>query len=118
MSITLRILCVVGAAITFITIARRIKKASVRIDDMIVWILFSFALLIIAIFPNIPSFFAHLFGFQAMSNFVFLAVICILLMREFSNTLKISQLNARLNELIEEQALQEKENADQLGKIK
>ena len=110
MSPTLRALCVIGSAITFWLIARRIKKASVRIDDSIFWIVFSFTLLIIAIFPNIPSFLARLFGFQATSNFVFLVVITILLMREFTNTLKISKLNSRLDELIEEHALQAKEN--------
>lgn len=109
MSATLRALCVIGSALTFWIITRQIRRSKVRIDDAIVWIVFSFTLLVIAIFPNIPTFFARLFGFQATSNFVFLSVICILLMREFSNTLKISQLNARLNELIEEQALQEKE---------
>ena len=113
MSSTLRALCVIGAALTFWIITRRIRKARVRIDDMIVWIVFSLTLLIIAIFPNIPSFFSHLFGFQAMSNFVFLVVITILLMREFSNTLKISELSARIDELIEEQALQTKHKADQ-----
>ncbi len=109
MSLTLRVLCVIGAALTFWIIVRRIKKASARIDDVIVWIVFSLSLLVVAIFPNIPTFLAHLFGFQATSNFVFLAVITILVLREFTNTLKISKLNARLNELIEEQALQAKE---------
>lgn len=106
MSITLRALCVVGSAITFWIITRRIRKASVSIDDSIFWIVFSLALLIVAIFPQIPSFFARLFGFQATSNFVFLVVITILLMREFTSSLRISHLNSRLNELIEEQALQ------------
>lgn len=110
MSVTLRTLCVVGSSLTFWIIARRIKKASVSIDDSIFWIVFSFTLLVVALFPNVPQFFANLFGFQATSNFVFLAVITILLMREFTNSLKISQLNARLNELIEEQALQAKES--------
>ncbi len=113
MSVTLRALCVIGSAVTFWIIARRIKKASVSIDDAIFWIVFSFALLVVAIFPDIPYFFAHLFGFQATSNFVFLAVITILLMREFSNTLKISKLNSRINELVEEQALQAKEVHDE-----
>ncbi len=109
MSTTLRILCVLGSAITFWIITRRIRKASVRIDDSIFWILFSLALLIVAIFPQIPYALSSLFGFQSPSNFVFLAVITILLMREFTNTLKISKLNARLDELIEEQALAAKE---------
>lgn len=106
MSITLRALCVVGSAITFWIITRRIRKASVSIDDSIFWIVFSLALFVVAIFPQIPSFFARLFGFQATSNFVFLVVITILLMREFTSSLRISHLNSRLNELIEEQALQ------------
>jgi hypothetical protein len=110
MSPTLRALCVIGSAITFWLIIRRVKKASVRIDDCIFWIVFSFALLVIAVFPDIPAFLARLFGFMATSNFVFLVVITILLMREFTNTLKISKLNSRLDELIEEQALQAKEN--------
>ena len=110
MSATLRALCVIGSAVTLWLIVRRVKKASVRIDDSIFWIVFSFTLLVIAIFPDIPTFLARLFGFQATSNFVFLVVITILLMREFTNTLKISKLNSRLDELIEEHALQAKEN--------
>ena len=106
MSLTLRMLCVAGAAITFLIIASRVRKARVRIDDSIFWIVFSFGLLVIAIFPDIPHFLARMFGFQATSNFVFLAVITLLLMREFSNTVKISALNSRLNELVQEQALE------------
>ena len=81
MSLTLRILCILGSAVTFFIIARRVRKARVRIDDSIFWIVFSFSLLFIAIFPNVPSFLARLFGFQATSNFVFLVVITVLLMR-------------------------------------
>lgn len=110
MSLTLRALCIVGSILTFGLIAHRVKKASVSIDDSIFWIVFSFALMVVAIFPNIPTFLAHFFGFQATSNFVFVGVIMLLLMREFANTLKISQLNVRINELIEEQALQAKED--------
>ena len=112
MSVTLRALCVISSALTFWVVTKRIKKASVRIDDAIVWIVFSLALLLIAIFPDIPHFFARLFGFQATSNFVFYAVIAILLLREFNNTLKISELKARLDELVEEQALQAKDHDD------
>ena len=49
MSLTLRILCILGSAITFLVIASRVRKARVRIDDSVFWIVFSFALLVIAI---------------------------------------------------------------------
>lgn len=112
MSLTLRILCILGSAVTFLIIASRVRKARVRIDDSVIWIVFSLGLLVIAIFPDIPSFLAHLCGFQATSNFVFLVVICLLLMREFSNTLKISMLSARVDELVQEQALQSMEETE------
>jgi len=116
MSIMLRALCVVGAAITFFIVARRVHKARVRLDDAIFWILLSFGLLVIAVFPQIPYALAAFFGFQATSNFVFCAVIVLLLLREFHNTLKISALSSRLDELVQEQALQAKAEEERGGR--
>ncbi len=116
MSVTLRILCVVGAIGTFVLVCRRMRKDRIRIDDSIFWIVFSLTLIVIAIFPNIPAFLAHLLGFQSTSNFVFFATIAVLLARNFSLTLKISALSSRLDELVQEQALQAlKEDEDYHG---
>lgn len=106
MSPTLRIICLLSAAGTFLLVIRRIRKARIRIDDSVFWILFSFALVVVAVFPNIPTFLGQLLGFQSTSNFVFFATIGILLARDFFNTIKISTLSARLDELVQEQALQ------------
>ncbi len=107
MSITLRALCIIGAAVVFIGIARRIKSSKIRIDDSIFWILLSGLLVLIAIFPGIAHFFSNLFGFQSTSNFIFLVVIAVLVIKEFSNTMQISMLKHRVNELAQEEALSE-----------
>ena len=105
MSLTLRVLCVVGAAITFFGIAQQVKKSRIKIEDSIFWVLLSGLLVIIAVFPRIAFFFSHLFGFQAASNFVFCALIAILLVKEFHNTTQISQLKHQITELAQEIAL-------------
>ena len=109
----LRILCIVGSAITFLGIAQQIRAAKIKIEDSLFWVLISGSLLIIAIFPDIAHFFARLLGFQATSNFVFVAVIAILLVKEFSNTTQISRLKHRVNVLTQELALQTKEEDDE-----
>ncbi len=109
MTITLRLLCVVGAAITFLGMARQIKKGKIKIEDSIFWVLLSGLLLLIAIVPDIASFAAHLLGFQATSNFVFCTLIAILLVKEFHNTMQISMLKHKVTELAQEEALERHE---------
>lgn len=112
MSITLRALCIIGAAVVFIGIVRRIKSSKIRIDDSIFWILLSGLLVLIAIFPGIAHFFSGLFGFQATSNFIFVVVIAALVVKEFANTMQISMLKHRVNELAQEEALSDKEEGE------
>lgn len=109
MTVTLRFLCVIGAAITFFGMAQQIKKSKIKIEDSIFWVLLSGLLLLIALVPNIASFFSHLFGFMATSNFVFCGLIAILLMKEFHNTMQISQLKHKVTELAQEDALERNE---------
>lgn len=105
MSLTLRLFCVIGAALTFIMIVTKVRRSRLRTEDTVFWIVISLALLIVAIFPNIAYELSSLFGVQAPSNFVFLVTITILLIKEFYNTLVISQLKSKLNELVQENAL-------------
>ena len=59
----------------------------------------------LAVFPELAAWLAHLLGFQAASNFVFVYVIAVLVMRDFSSTVKIAALRKKINGLIQEIAL-------------
>ena len=48
---------------------------------------------------------AGLLGFQTSANFVFVYVIAVLVMRDFSNTTKIAMLRKKIEGLIQEVAL-------------
>ena len=113
MSVALRLVLLVGAILTVVLIARQVRKRRIQVEDAIFWIVLSLILLILAIFPGIAYFFANLFGFQAASNFVFCALIAVLIVREFSSTAEISRLKHKVNQLVQEIALAEKDRLDE-----
>ena len=113
MSLALRLVLMVGAIITFVLIAQQVRKRRIQVEDAIFWVVLSGVLLLLAFFPGIAYFFANLFGFQAASNFVFCALIAILIVREFSSSAEISRLKHKVNQLVEEIALAVKEREDE-----
>lgn len=78
------------------------------------WILFSAFLLIISIFPQIVSWGAKITGVMSPSNFIFLAVIFILIVKVFRMSIRISQLESKLQRLVQTIALREKDGEDDL----
>jgi hypothetical protein len=109
----LRLFCLLGAAVTAYGVANSVRKMKIKIEDSIFWILLTAFLLLVAIFPQVAYFLSDLLGFQSMSNFLFVVTIGILLLKEFSNTMQISQLRHKVNELSQEAALSRKELEDE-----
>lgn len=109
MNASLRVLLVACAVIVLIFILRKLRKSQIQVMDSIFWLLFSLSLVILAIFPEIAYALARFLGFQAPVNFVFLYVIAVLLVRDFSSTVKNAQQREKLTSLIQEIALRDYE---------
>lgn len=105
LTLSLRIVLIVCATLVLLFIVRRIKKSKIDVMDSIFWLFFSLSFVVLALFPQMASFFAGLLGFQASANFVFVYVIAALLMRDFSNKAKIAMLRKKVEDLIQEVAL-------------
>lgn len=105
MSLSQRIILFVGAVLILLLICAAVKKRRIQIDDSLFWVFFAALLVVIGAFPQIAYFFSSLLGFISPSNFVFAAVIAVLLVREFRNSSKISVLRYRLDQLAQEIAL-------------
>ena len=105
LSTMLRVVLFVSALIVLAVIIRRLKTSQIQVMDSIFWLLFSFSFVLLAIFPQIASILASILGFQAASNFVFLYVIAILVLRDFSMTVKYAKLRDKLDQLVQELAL-------------
>ena len=75
--------------------------------DSIFWLFFSFSFVLFGVFPGIPSAIAGIFGFMSASNFVFLYVIAVLVIRDFTRSIRLSKQEQRINALAQEIALRE-----------
>lgn len=105
MSISLRVLLIVSAAIVLIFVVRKLKKFQMQALDSLFWLLFSLSFVILGIFPEIAIACSALFGFVSPSNLVILYVIAVLVVRDFCNSLRLAKLEERLNSLVQAVAL-------------
>ena len=107
MSTALRFMLFFASAITCLYIGRKLKKSQIQVMDTVFWIGLSIIFVILSVFPDIATILSRLMGFQAPVNFIFLLMIFLLLIRCFFMSIRISQLEDRLRNLVEELAIRE-----------
>lgn len=103
--LALRIILIVAALGLIVFLLHSIRKSKMSIEDALFWTGFSFLILLMSIFPEIPSFLSDAIGFMSPVNFVFLFFIFILILRDFLSNRRISQLENRVKELAQQIAL-------------
>ena len=103
-----RAVLVVASVGTLTVVLNRIHKAKLNIEDSIFWILLVFMFVVFAVFPVVPDTLAGLLGIYSTANFLFLFMIFILIMRLFSMSMRVSTLEDKLRNLVQELALKEK----------
>jgi hypothetical protein len=104
-SIFLQILLLAACLLTFFFLVRRIRTAHVQIRDAVFWIGLSVLLLVVSLVPRWVERLALLVGVVDTTNFVFLVVIFILLVKLFNTSVQLSRLDSRLNHLAQQIAL-------------
>ncbi len=109
MTVPFRIMLIAAAIFSFFFIISKIRKRKLRISDALYWFGFSTLLILLAVFPQIAFFFGGLFGIISTVNLVFLVIIALLILRVFTLTLRLSELDLKLEELAQEMALKEAE---------
>lgn len=102
---TLRVILLIAAIGLVVFLLYSIKKSKMSIEDALFWMGFSFLILLMSIFPEIPSFLSDTIGFMSPVNFVFLFFIFVLIIRDFLSNRRISQLENRVKELTQQIAL-------------
>ena len=107
MTLTFRIILIFLSLITVIYVLKKIRKEQLNIDDAIFWIITSFVLLVLSIFPGLVKWAASLVGIYSEINFIFAAFIFVLIIKLFSLSIEISQLKHKLQTLVQEYAVKE-----------
>jgi len=93
---TLRLVLIIVSIANCVWVLQRIRKAQVKIEDTVFWILFSALLVLMSLFPKIVDWGAKLLGIQSSVNFIFLVIIFILILKVFRMTMKLSVLESKL----------------------
>ena len=102
MSYILRIILLLGAALTAWMIVNKIRKSKMKMNDAIFWVIFGLLLLVLAIVPELSYFMANLFGITSPANFIFLAIIALLCEKV---TIKLSQREEKVEIMAAEIAI-------------
>lgn len=116
MSMTLRVLLLVASVLTAILILRKIRKNRVKQEDALFWICFAVMLALLGIFPEISFAASDFLGIQSPANFVFLAIIAILLEKILSLSIAISFLENKIEIMAAELAIRCKDMEDSIKK--
>lgn len=96
MTVTLRIILLAASILNCAWIIQRIRKAQTRIEDSVFWILFSGLLIGMSLFPQMIEWGAAITGVQSAVNFVFLSIIFVLMAKLFRVSIKMSQMEHKL----------------------
>lgn len=105
MTTTLRIALIVVSVLTCVWVIMRIRKAQVKIEDTVFWILFSGLLMLLSLFPQIAEIGAKLLGVQSQTNFLFLTILYVLIIKIFRMSIKLSVLESKLAKLVQKMAV-------------
>lgn len=106
MTLMLRLLLVTVSLIALIFILKKVRDSKVRLEDSLFWFFFSILVLVTSIFPQIFETLASLTGVYTTSNFVFLFFIFVLLIKTFTLTIRVSQLDTKVKEIAQQLAIE------------
>lgn len=112
MSLYIRVLLIIGALALLGFMLKRIRQSKLKIEYTIFWIGFSAVLVFMGVFPQVITFIAEKLGFQSTVNMVYLVIIFILIVKLFFNTIQISALENKVDNLAQQIAIDRKMDRD------
>ncbi|HEP1820113.1 TPA: DUF2304 domain-containing protein [Streptococcus suis] len=101
MALQFQFLLIATAVLTTYFILLNIRKSRIQIEDSIFWFFFSGVLLLFAFLPDLISWFSDVIGIESPANFVFLAIIFLLILNQYRMTLKLAKLEIKMKELVQ-----------------
>lgn len=107
-----RIILIIVSLLTMSFMLRKIRQAKVQIEAAMFWVIVALILVVFSLCPAVADACARLLGIYATPNFLFLFMIFLLMVKVFSMTLQVSQLESKQKELVQKIALAQKEQEE------
>ena len=112
MTLAFRLFLVIASVMSFYFVIKNIRKSKLLITDCVFWFFFALLMVILAIFPGIAIAFADLMGIQSPINLVYLIIIALLLLVVFKQTIRISELETKISNIVQEITIDNKDRED------
>ncbi len=110
MGLLFRAMLILGSIITCGFILFKVRRSKVQIEDSIFWIFLSAIVFLLSLFPQIAFFVSDILLIESPVNFIYLVIIFILIVHQFYMTMRISQLNNRIKEVVQRKAIDDYNN--------
>ena len=107
-----RIILIIVSLLTMSFMLRKIRQAKVQIEAAMFWVIVALILVVFSLCPALADACARLLGIYSTPNFLFLFMIFLLMVKVFSMTLQVSQLESKQKELVQKIALAQKEQEE------
>ena len=108
MSLYLRILLIVMSFLAAVYAVHQIRTSQMKIENAIYWFMFIPIVVVLSIFPELAMILARILGIESPVNLIYLAMIFLLLVKVFSQSIKISQMEYKIGILAQEAAIMKK----------
>lgn len=108
MSIMLRVLLITMSVLSLFYVISKIRNSKMQIEYSIFWILMSFVMIIMSVFPEIVYWITTAMRMISPANVVYLFIIAILLVKSFMMTIEISKLEDKVKDLVQQIGINEK----------
>ena len=112
MSIMLRVLLIVMSVLSLFYVIGKIRHSKMQIEYSIFWILLSFIMIIMSVFPEIVYWITTVMRMISPANVVYLFIIAVLLIKSFMMTIEISKLEDKVKDLVKQIGINEKIQKD------
>lgn len=109
MSIFFRAILIAVSCFFFWYILRKIRKSQLQIEHSIFWVGLSIIFIIFSVFPQSVYFLTKVCGMVAPVNFLFLAMIFILLIKTFTMSIRMGQMEEKIKNLTQQVAIRNNE---------
>ena len=109
MTTNLKIISILFILLIIFIITFFVKRNRIIIKYSIVWYFCCLLLILFTLFPNLLSWFTHLFGIEVASNFIFALLIGFLFVITISLTIIVSQQKEQIRKLVQEVSILKEE---------
>lgn len=112
LSVVLRTILFLASVAITLWVMHKIRRSMAKIEDSVFWVLFSFMLIVLSLFPQIAYWLSGVLGVQSPVNFIFLIILFAMIVKIFKLSLRISQLESKQQEFVQRYAMDHREDVD------